>query len=118
MHIFLILNYLTGKWAVEGLIKDGLKGDLGLVLKSKAKHAAISAPLDRPFHFNTKPLIVQYDVTFQTGQECGGAYLKLLTQETGMRLSQFRDKTPYTIMFGPDKCGTDHKVWLRIDLKS
>lgn len=99
-----------GKWAVEGLLKDALKGDLGLVLKSKAKHAAISAPMDRPFAFTSKPLIVQYDVTFQNGQECGGAYIKLLTQESGMRLSQFRDKTPYTIMFGPDKCGNDHKL--------
>lgn len=87
-----------------------MKGDLGLVLKSKAKHAAIAASLDRPFQFTNKPFIVQYDVTFQNGQECGGAYIKLLTQETGMRLSQFRDKTPYTIMFGPDKCGNDHKV--------
>lgn len=104
-----LLNNI-GKWAVEGLLKDGLKGDLGLVLKSKAKHAAISASLDRPFMFTNKPLIVQYDVTFQNGQECGGAYIKLLTQETGMRLSQFTDKTPYTIMFGPDKCGNDHKV--------
>ena len=24
----------------------------------------------------------------------------------------FHDKTPYTIMFGPDKCGLDHKVIL------
>jgi calnexin len=99
-----------GKWAVEGMIKDGLKGDMGLVLKSKAKHAAIAASLDRPFSFTNKPLIVQYDVTFQNGQECGGAYIKLLTQETGMRLSQFQDKTPYTIMLGPDKCGNDHKL--------
>ncbi|XP_057364963.2 calnexin-like isoform X2 [Daphnia carinata] len=99
-----------GKWAIEGLLKDGLKGDMGLVLKSKAKHAAISASLDRPFLFTNKPLIVQYDVTFQNGQDCGGAYIKLLTQQTGMRLSQFTDKTPYTIMFGPDKCGNDHKL--------
>jgi len=99
-----------GKWAVEPLLKDGLKGDMGLVLKSKAKHSAISAPLDRPFNFNNKPLIVQYDVTFQNGQECGGAYIKLLMQETGLRLSQFTDRTPYSIMFGPDKCGNDHKL--------
>nr|CAG4644111.1 EOG090X09BQ [Lepidurus arcticus] len=99
-----------GKWAVESLLKDGLKGDLGLVLKSKAKHAAISAMLDRPFHFTNRPLIVQYDVTFQSGQECGGAYLKLISHESGMRLSQFHDKTPYTIMFGPDKCGNDQKL--------
>lgn len=23
---------------------------------------------------------------------------------------QFHDKTPYTIMFGPDKCGEDYKL--------
>ena len=60
-----------------------MKGDNGLVLKSKAKHAAISASLDR-----------QYDVSLQNGQECGGAYIKLPTKETGMKLSQFHDKTP------------------------
>jgi len=67
--------FILGKWAVEGLLKDGLKGDLGLVLKSKAKHAAISAPMDRPFAFTNKPLIVQYDVTFQNGQECGNYFI-------------------------------------------
>ena len=111
VRLYCILHfYEIGKWAIEGMLKDGLKGDSGLVLKSKAKHAAIAASLDRPFSFNKKPLVIQYDVTFQNGQECGGAYIKLLTQETGMRLSQFNDKTPYTIMFGPDKCGNDHKV--------
>jgi len=24
--------------------------------------------------------------------------------------TNFHDKTPYTIMFGPDKCGNEHKV--------
>ncbi|XP_065574056.1 calnexin-like [Artemia franciscana] len=62
------------------------------------------------FHFTDKPLIVQYDVTLQNGQECGGAYLKLLQYDKEMRLSQFTDKTPYTIMFGPDKCGNDNKL--------
>ena len=27
-----------------------------------------------------------------------------------MDLKNFNDKTPYTIMFGPDKCGNDHKL--------
>ncbi|PNF39812.1 Calnexin [Cryptotermes secundus] len=100
-----------GKWEVEAPQKNGLAGDLGLVLKSKAKHAAISARLDRPFKFTVKPLIVQYEVTLQEGQECGGAYLKLLTHgKHTADLRQFHDKTPYTIMFGPDKCGNDHKL--------
>ncbi|XP_066999252.2 calnexin isoform X2 [Anabrus simplex] len=100
-----------GEWSVETPLQDGLKGDMGLVLKSKAKHAAIASRLDKPFIFSNKPLIVQYEVTLQDGQECGGAYLKLLShgKETA-NLKTFQDKTPYTIMFGPDKCGNDHKL--------
>lgn len=80
-------------------------------MKSKAKHAAISSRLHKPFVFSKKPLIVQYEVTMQDGQECGGSYIKLLSSgpET-TDLTQFRDSTPYTIMFGPDKCGNDVKL--------
>jgi calnexin len=80
-------------------------------LKSKAKHAAISSRLNRPFVFGNKPLVVQYEVALQDGQECGGSYLKLLsTGKATSDLSQFQDKTPYSIMFGPDKCGNDVKL--------
>ncbi|KAF2363487.1 Reverse transcriptase domain [Trinorchestia longiramus] len=101
-----------GIWSVEEPVVPLLKGDRGLVLKSKAKHAAISAPLRRPFKFGAKPLVVQYDVTLQEGQECGGAYIKLLSLVEGKatKLSQFQDKSPYTIMFGPDKCGNEFKL--------
>ncbi|XP_055682566.1 calnexin-like isoform X4 [Lutzomyia longipalpis] len=100
-----------GVWEVEAPQRPILKQDLGLVLKSKVKHAAIAARLTKPFVFKDKPLVVQYEVTMQEGQECGGAYIKLLSagKETN-DLSQFRDKTPYTIMFGPDKCGNDIKL--------
>uniref|UniRef100_W5L715 Calnexin n=1 Tax=Astyanax mexicanus TaxID=7994 RepID=W5L715_ASTMX len=93
-----------GKWEVEELKDTKLPGDKGLVLKSRAKHHAISALLLRPFTFDTKPLIVQYEVNFQTGIDCGGAYVKLLSQSPDLDLDEFVDKTPYTIMFGPDKC--------------
>uniref|UniRef100_A0A8C6TBJ0 Calnexin n=1 Tax=Neogobius melanostomus TaxID=47308 RepID=A0A8C6TBJ0_9GOBI len=99
-----------GKWAVEEMRDSKLPGDKGLVLKSRAKHHAISAQLLRPFAFTTKPLIVQYEVNFQSGIDCGGAYVKLLTQTPDLDLAQFVDKTPYTIMFGPDKCGEDYKL--------
>uniref|UniRef100_A0A671UHB5 Calnexin n=1 Tax=Sparus aurata TaxID=8175 RepID=A0A671UHB5_SPAAU len=99
-----------GKWAVEEMKDSKLPGDKGLVLKSRAKHHAISAQLLRPFTFDTKPLIIQYEVNFQLGIDCGGAYVKLLTQTPDLDLDQFVDKTPYTIMFGPDKCGEDYKL--------
>ena len=46
----------------------------------------------------------------QDGLDCGGAYLKILTAETLGSLDSFSNETPYTIMFGPDKCGTSSKV--------
>ncbi|XP_061747860.1 calnexin isoform X2 [Nerophis ophidion] len=99
-----------GKWEVEEMKDSKLPGDKGLVLKSRAKHHAISAQLLRPFIFDNDPLIVQYEVNFQSGIDCGGAYVKLLTQTSDLDLDQFVDKTPYTIMFGPDKCGEDYKL--------
>ena len=35
---------------------------------------------------------------------------KLVTYEASNELTNFHDKTPYTIMFGPDKCGLTSKV--------
>lgn len=102
-----------GVWEVQQPARRILKEDYGLVLTTEAKHAAISSLLKRPFVFNEKPFIVQYEVTMQEGQNCGGAYLKLLSKEktsSAKDLKQFYDQTPYTIMFGPDKCGNDNKI--------
>lgn len=68
-----------GVWSLEEPIKNILREDMGLVLKSKAKHAAIASRLNKPFVFSDKPLVVQYEVMWQDGQECGGSYLKLLS---------------------------------------
>jgi len=100
-----------GIWNLESPTRNILENDLGLVLKSKAKHAAISSRLNKPFKFGSKPLVVQYEVTLQDGQECGGSYIKLLSSGSDTTdLKSFNDKTPYTIMFGPDKCGNDVKL--------
>jgi hypothetical protein len=49
-----------GLWAVEPSTESVLEGDKGLVLKTKAKHHAISARLDKPFQFSIdRPLIIQ-----------------------------------------------------------
>lgn len=50
----------VGKWEVEPLKENKVPGDLGLVLKSRAKHHAIAALLNKPFVFKDKPLIVQW----------------------------------------------------------
>ncbi|XP_068627795.1 calnexin isoform X1 [Battus philenor] len=101
-----------GKWEIQAPSRRILKEDLGLVLTTEAKHAAIAALLDKPFEFKDKPLMVQYEVTMQEGQNCGGAYIKLLSRGTNTKadLRKFHDQTAYTIMFGPDKCGNDNKL--------
>ncbi len=57
-----------GEWSLEAAARNPLVGDLGLVMKSKAKHAAIAARLKKPFHFNDAVLIVQYELNFQVQQ--------------------------------------------------
>ncbi|KAL4640279.1 calnexin-like [Arapaima gigas] len=99
-----------GKWEVEPLKENKVPGDMGLVLKSRAKHHAIAAWLKRPFIFHDQSLVVQYEVNFQNGIDCGGAYIKLLSAADNLDLEQFNDRTPYSIMFGPDKCGEDYKL--------
>lgn len=100
-----------GNWTWEAPQRIVWKDDIGLVLKSKAKHAAIAAHLTKPFTFTeSKELVVQYEVNMQEGQDCGGAYIKLLSMDQSEDLTKFNDKTPYTIMFGPDKCGNDIKM--------
>ena len=54
-----------GEWSLEQSQKDPLNGDLGLVLKTKAKHAAIAAPLGKIYKFEDKPFVVQYELNFQ-----------------------------------------------------
>ncbi|GAA6034846.1 hypothetical protein JCM8097_009329 [Rhodosporidiobolus ruineniae] len=101
-----------GKWAVEPpSVYPGIDGDNGLVMKTKAAVHAVSAPFAAPVDPSGKPLIVSYEVKLQNGLSCGGAYLKLLSEsETGIQTEEFSDKTPYTIMFGPDRCGATSKV--------
>ena len=49
-------------------------------------------------------------MVLQDGQDCGGGYIKLLSYSKNLDLREFRDSTPYTIMFGPDKCGSESKL--------
>lgn len=104
-----LLKY-NGEWVVEEPSEPRFLGNRGLVLKSPGKHHAISAYLRKVYHFKDKPLCLQYEVFFQKLVDCGGAYIKLLSHSDDLRLSQFSDATPYTIMFGPDKCGSAHKI--------
>ncbi|KAI9228882.1 MAG: calnexin [Piptocephalis tieghemiana] len=105
----------SGKWEVEDptvLAPGKGYGHRGLVLKTPAAHHGISAKFDEPLDNTDKTLVVQYEAKMQNGLECGGAYLKLLSKRDGEDLDSkdLSDKTPYTVMFGPDRCGSTNKV--------
>ncbi|XP_036825535.1 calnexin, partial [Oncorhynchus mykiss] len=101
-----------GQWVVEEPAAAMYPGNRALVMKSSGRHHAIAAYLHTPFNFMHTPLCLQYEVRFGRDVECSGAYIKLLTQTHLLRLSQFSESTPYSVMFGPDKCGTSHRLHL------
>ncbi|CAA2935212.1 calnexin homolog 1-like [Olea europaea subsp. europaea] len=109
-----------GRWIVSE--KEDYKGvwkhvkseghdDYGLLVSDKAKKYAIVKELDEPIDIKDGTVILQYEVRLQNGLECGGAYIKYLRpQGDGWIPKEFDNESPYTIMFGPDKCGATNKV--------
>lgn len=79
----------------------------------KAKHYGLTAKLDTPVD-PAKGLVLQYELKLTDGLTCGGAYLKFLTATADFDPSELTDGTPYTVMFGPDKCGATNKVCCEI----
>lgn len=84
------------------------KGDRALIIPEKARRYGLSAKVTGMDDVDKKDVIVQYEVKLDQGMTCGGAYLKLPTGDFDP--STFNGATPYSIMFGPDKCGSTDKV--------
>ncbi|XP_044460439.1 calnexin homolog 1-like, partial [Mangifera indica] len=109
-----------GRWIVSK--KDEYQGvwknsqseghqDYGLLVSQKAKKYAIVKELDKKVTLKGKKIVVQYEVRFQNGLECGGAYLKFLRpQKSAWKVELFDSEAPYSIMFGPDRCGSTDKI--------
>ena len=83
--------------------------DKGLYVDSPARHYGVSSLLAKPFD-PSEGLVLQYEVTLQDGLDCGGAYLKFLTATNDLAPESLNGDSPYTVMFGPDKCGGTNKV--------
>ncbi|XP_052175502.1 calnexin homolog 1-like [Diospyros lotus] len=97
-----------GVWKHE---KSEGHDDYGLLVSEKARKYAIVKELEKPVELKDGTIVLQFETRFQNGLECGGAYLKYLRpQEAGWRSKEFDNESPYSIMFGPDKCGATNKV--------
>mmetsp|Transcript_21442 Transcript_21442/g.49989 ORF Transcript_21442/g.49989 Transcript_21442/m.49989 type:complete len:603 (-) Transcript_21442:629-2437(-) len=108
----------SGKFAAEGYTVDGIPGDVGLTMPKKAHRYGISRRLDTPVVAGTTPLVVQYEVSLKGGLECGGAYMKLLDVGSDFDGAILEEPTPYSIMFGPDKCANAGKIHFIFNFKN
>ncbi|KAI9114374.1 hypothetical protein K1719_014602 [Acacia pycnantha] len=109
-----------GRWIVSqkeeysGVWKHAVSeghDDYGLLVSEPARKYAIVKELDKAVSLKDGTIVLQFEVRLQNGLECGGAYLKYLRpQEAGWTAKGFDNESPYSIMFGPDKCGATNKV--------
>ncbi|GMT20085.1 hypothetical protein PFISCL1PPCAC_11382, partial [Pristionchus fissidentatus] len=107
------ISKYNGEWEITTPSEVSIEGDYSLVVKTMARHGAIATKLSKPFSFaEGKTMVMQYEVRFEEGQNCGGGYVKLLSEGAEKVLEEFNDKTGYTIMFGPDKCSPAGKIHL------
>ncbi|XP_021290635.1 calreticulin-3-like [Herrania umbratica] len=92
-------KHTAGKWS-------GDPDDKGIQTYNDAKHYAISAKIPE-FGNKNRTLVVQYSIKFEQDIECGGGYIKLLSGYVNQK--KFGGDTPYSLMFGPDICGSQTK---------
>ncbi|KAG7018410.1 Calreticulin-3, partial [Cucurbita argyrosperma subsp. argyrosperma] len=92
-------KHTAGKWS-------GDPDDKGIQTYNDAKHFAISAKVPE-FTNENRTLVVQYSIKFEQDIECGGGYIKLHSGYVNQR--KYGGDTPYSLMFGPDLCGTQTK---------
>ena len=87
--------------------EGGLEGDYVMMFEKEAKHYAVTSKIEGGVDASEN-LVVQYEVRFNKGLDCGGAYVKLLAEESLSNLEDVDNESPYIIMFGPDKCGNNN----------
>jgi calreticulin len=91
--------HTAGKWY-------GDKDDKGIQTSPDSRYHAISARMPE-FSNKGRTLVLQYQVKHEQDIECGGGYVKLMSGPVNQK--HFGGDTPYSIMFGPDICGSQTK---------
>ncbi|KAI3918940.1 hypothetical protein MKW98_017388, partial [Papaver atlanticum] len=92
-------NFTSGKW-------NGDANDKGIQTSEDYRFYAISAAFPE-FSNKGKTLVFQFNVKHEQKLDCGGGYMKLLSDDVDQK--KFGGDTPYSIMFGPDICGYSTK---------
>jgi calreticulin len=96
-----------GTWEHTAGLWHGDEADKGIKTGPDARFFGLSAKLDKAFTSGDKELVVQYSVKHEQDLDCGGAYIKLMPGNVDQ--AKFGGDTPYSVMFGPDICGSSNK---------
>jgi calnexin len=86
-----------------------LLDDKGIELTKEMKFYGFGSKFPSPLVVKDQDLVVQYEFKSDSFQ-CGGAYVKLPQASVLSNFEELDNDTPYTIMFGPDRCGSTNKV--------
>ena len=93
------------KVTTANVLLPSMENDLGLLLSSDMKVYGVSSKVENELVLSDhEDVVIQYEVKLQEPVTCSGAYIKLLSSDPSLDLSEIDDKTRYSIMFGPDKC--------------
>ena len=107
---FSTLSNITGTWEVQETAKpQAFPGEKMFFMTTGSKYYGASTKFEKPLKLKDQTLVVQYEVRLQETLECGGAYVKLFSDEN-YEPEAVSNETKYSIMFGPDKCGSTNKV--------
>lgn len=99
----------SGQFAIGQGAKPALAGDRALIIPQKARMYVLSAPIKGLDDPSAGDFVVQYEVKAEETMTCGGAYVKLPTDGFPGG-AKFDNSVKYSVMFGPDKCGSTSKV--------
>jgi len=94
----------VGEFATEAYKASVDDKDLALKTKDDARFYGLSAKMNGVLNNADKDLVIQYAVTNEQDIDCGGMYLKLLNK--GLDQSKYGGESEYSVMFGPDICGS------------
>jgi len=94
-----------GQWKLTaGKFYGDAEEDKGIQTSEDARFYSVARKFDKTLDTNEgKTLVVQFSVKHEQNIDCGGGYVKVMTDDAD--LADFHGETPYHIMFGPDICG-------------
>lgn len=92
----------TWKWTAGQWYAD--EDNKGIQTSPDARFHGFSAKMDKTLDNEGKTLVLQYSTKYEQEIDCGGAYIKLLPD--GLDQDKFGGDSEYSIMFGPDVCGS------------